>query len=107
MAAKVAMARRLARLESAYADQSMRMEREQLHARLVKLTQAERRERIVFLVNRQMQARGIRTAPGETLADAAARAVQSICPSVGHLAHIVKQIFVEAELSGRWASSGC
>jgi hypothetical protein len=101
MPSRVTMARRLARLESVWADQYRRMERERLYAKFAELTRPERCARIVFLVQRRMQACGIRASPGESLGDAAARTLHAICPSVGHLAPILKQVFEEAEASGR------
>jgi hypothetical protein len=101
MASRVTMAKRLTCLESVWADQCRRMERERLYAKLAKLTRAERCARIVFLVRRRMQACGITAGPGESPGDAAARTLHAICPSVGHLAPVLKQVFEEAEASGR------
>jgi hypothetical protein len=101
MPSTVAMSKRLARLESVWAEQRSLMDRERLCAKLAKLTRAERCARIVFLVRRRMQACGIAAGPGESLADEAARMLHAICPSVGHLAPILKQVFEEAEASGR------
>jgi hypothetical protein len=99
------MSKRLARLESVWAEQRRLMDRQRLYAELAKLTRAERCARIVFLVRRRMQACGITAGPGESLADAAARTLHGICPSVGHLAAMLKQIFEEAEASGRCVDS--
>src|SRR5437016_13839679 len=97
MASRIAMSKRLARLESEYAERGQQIREERWYASLAQLTQAERRARIAFLMRRRMQACGIRAGPGESLADVAARTLHTICPLVGHLAPIVKQIFEEVE----------
>jgi hypothetical protein len=97
MASRVAMVKRLARLESAYAYERKQIARERLLAKFANWTRSERRARIVFLMRRRMQACGIAPTSDENLADAAVRTLFRLCPSVGHLAPTLKEIFEEAE----------
>jgi hypothetical protein len=97
MAAKVAMAKRLTRLESAYAYERKQLDRERLLAKFASWTRAERRARIVFLMRRRMQVCGIAPTSGETLADAAVRTLYTLWPSVGHLAPTLKEIFEDVK----------
>jgi hypothetical protein len=85
MPARTTIEKRLTRLESFWSERREQVYRERLHECSVKLTQAERRARIVLLARRRMQADSIAPTCCEALEDAAVRAFAAIWPPTGLL----------------------
>ncbi len=78
MSSKSHLAKRLARLEDAFAQQQVPIERETLIAGAASFTRGQRRARIRELIHRLMKVRGIEPAGGESTEDAAVRAFHTI-----------------------------
>jgi uncharacterized coiled-coil protein SlyX len=91
---KSQMAKRLSRLEDAFAQQQAQIERESILARAASFTSAQRRARIRELIHRLMKVRGIDPSCGENIEDAAVRALHTIraTPSSGMI-EVLKTAF--------------